>query len=96
VNSKHVLLFAVAALVGIAFYVIRARERTRHGGGSLVSQVQTETKTQTPSQPSRASAVCNDGCVRAWTKCNHSCDADDRACSARCDKVKDRCVAACN
>jgi hypothetical protein len=48
VNSKHVLLFAVAALVGIAFYVMRARERARHGGGSLVTQVQRDTQTPTP------------------------------------------------
>lgn len=91
-NSKHVLFFAVAALMGIAFYVVRARDRARHGGGSLVTQMQT----QTASQPSRASIECNDQCVRAWTKCNPSCNMDDRACSARCDKVKDRCVAACN
>ena len=29
-NSKVVLYFAVALLMGIAFYVVRARERKRH------------------------------------------------------------------
>lgn len=33
-NSKHVLFFAVAVLVGIAFYVVRAKERRLHASSS--------------------------------------------------------------
>jgi len=37
VNSKVVLLFVVAALVGIAFYVVRAKDRKRHASSSFVA-----------------------------------------------------------
>jgi hypothetical protein len=37
VNSKVVLYFAVAALIGIAFYVVRARERRRHPSPTVIT-----------------------------------------------------------
>ena len=36
-NSKIVLYFAVALLLGIAFYVVRARERKRHPSPTVVT-----------------------------------------------------------
>jgi hypothetical protein len=58
VNSKVVLVFAVVALVAIAFYVVRAKERAKHGRGSIAMQAAEDAKDVTNAKPkSPASAA---------------------------------------
>jgi hypothetical protein len=51
VNSKLVLVFAVVALVAIAFYVVRAKERAKHGRGSIAVQAAEDAKDVTNAKP---------------------------------------------
>jgi hypothetical protein len=51
VNSKVALYFVLAALVGIAFYVVRAKQRRHHA--------ETSPETATESAPERAPPSSN-------------------------------------